>query len=108
MSTTKVTTKKRKKKTKLVKYSVGDTIEVESFAGPRVYQKVLEKVKRTSEYSSIGKVVVSGCWGKFVRRKDLHALKKHCVPYTGKEKLSKTKSFSYDWQVVRVVKEATT
>ena len=107
MSTTKVTTKKKKKKTKLVKNSVGDTIEVESFAGPRVYQKVLEKVKQTSKYSSIGKVVVKGCWGKLVRRKDLYALKKHCVPYTGKEKLSKTKSFSYDWQVIRVVKKAT-
>jgi hypothetical protein len=107
MSTTKVTTKKRKKKKKLVKYNVGDTIEVESFAGPRIYQKVLEKVKSVSEYSSLGKIVVKGCWGRLVRRKDLYALKKHCVPYTGKEKLSKTKSFSYDWQVIRVVKKAT-
>jgi len=107
MSTANKTTKKRKKKKKLVKYNVGDTIEVESFAGPRVYQKVLEKVKSVSEYSNLGKVVVNGCWGRFVRRKDLQALKKQAVPYTGKEKLSKTKSFTYNWQVLRVIKKAT-
>ena len=98
--------KAARKNKKLIKYNVGDIIEVESFAGPKVYKKVLEKVKQASEYSSLERVVVNGCWGNFVRRKDLYALKKHCVPYTGKEKLSKTKSFSYDWQVVRVVKKA--
>jgi len=95
-------TKKRKK----ISYKVGDILEVESFAGPKVYKKVTELVEKTTEYKSehLGTITVRGFWGSLTRRRDLQALKKNCVPYTGKEKLSKTRSFTYDWQILRVVK----
>jgi len=103
-NTASVQTKRRKK----VRYSIGDIIEVESFAGPKVYKRVTELVNRTTKYKSkhLGTITVRGFWGVLTRRKDLVALKKSCVPYTGKEKLSNCRSFSYDWSILRVVKRA--
>jgi hypothetical protein len=49
---------------------------------------------------------VKGFEGSFVRRKDLYALREMCVPYTGKEKLSKTKSFTFDREIIRMIKES--
>ena len=100
--TKKKTTSKRKKKK--IAYKVGDILEVESFAGPKIYKRVTELVNDTSTYTTLGEITVKGFWGSLTRRKDLYALKKHCVPYTGKEKLYKTRSFTYDWQILRVVK----
>ena len=51
-------------------------------------------------------IEVKGFYGCFVRRKDLYALKKSCIPYTGKEKLNKTEGFTFDWHILRVVKRA--
>jgi len=98
-----MTTKANNKK-KTVKYNVGDVLEVESFAGPKVYKKVLELEDRKTKWANGEVTHVKGCWGCFVRRKDLLALKKQSVPYSGKEKLNKTRSFTYDWQILRVVK----
>lgn len=93
-----MTTKKNK-----IKYNVGDILEVESFAGPKIHKKVLEKENKTS--TMFGEEInVVGFRGCFVRRKDILALKKSCVPYTGSEKPSKTTSWTYDWQILRVVK----
>ena len=96
------------KKKKKINYNVGDIIEVESFAGPKIYKKVIELEDRTTKWKSehLGTIRVRGAWGVLTRRKDLIALKKNCVPYSGKEKLSKCKSFSFDWQIIRVVKRA--
>ena len=99
----KTTTKRKKKK---IAYKVGDILEVESFAGPKIYKRVTELVNDTSTYTTLGEIAVKGFWGSLTRRKDLHALKKHCVPYTGKEKLYKTRSFTYDWQILRIIKKA--
>jgi len=95
-------------KKKKISYKIGDILEVESFAGPKVYKRVTELANNTTKYKSkhLGTITVKGFWGSLTRRKDLQALKKNCVPYTGKEKLSKTRSFSYDWQILRVVKKA--
>ena len=105
MSTAKNSSIPKKKRRKKVKYKVGDILEVESFAGPKVYKKVNELVNETSTYTTLGTINVKGFWGSFTRRKDIYALKKQCVPYTGKEKLSKTRSFTYDWQILRVIKK---
>jgi len=106
------TQQKSTKKRKTVKYNVGDVLEVETFAGPKIHTKVLRKIHTKSKWSSPSDkrkkevVEVKGFYGCFVRRKDLYALKKACVPYTGKEKLNKTEGFTYDWHILRVVKRA--
>jgi hypothetical protein len=93
-----------------IKYKVGDVLEVETFAGPRIHKKVLDKVHTKTEWTSLTDsdkkeiVEVKGFDGCFVRREDLHALKKACVPYTGKEKLSKTNSWTYDDQIIKIIK----
>jgi|7_EtaG_2_1085326.scaffolds.fasta_scaffold17486_3 hypothetical protein len=86
-----------------IKYNVGDVIEVSSAAGPKVYKRVLKKVNRKS---TIGEeeIHVVGFEGCFVRRKDLHALKKACVPYNGNEKLKDCVSFTFDWEILRKVR----
>ena len=85
-----------------IEYSVGDILEVETFAGPKVHKKVLALIDRKTEWSG-DTIHVKGFEGRFVRRKDLYSLKKQCVPYSGKEKLTETKSFTYDWQILRVI-----
>jgi hypothetical protein len=106
------TTKVKKAKNKTFKYNVGDILEVQTFAGPKIHKKVLRKVHTTSKWQSLSDkrkkdtVEVKGFEGCFVRRKDLYSLKKHCVPYSGKEKLSKTESFTYDWQIIRIVRKS--
>jgi len=96
---------KTKKKNK-INYKVGDILEVESFAGPKVYKKVSKIIDRVIEWQSGEITHLRGFEGSFVRRKDLHALRKRCVPYTGREKLSKTNSFTFGWSIIRVVREA--
>ena len=86
-----------------IKYNKGDTLKVKTFAGPEIYTKV----KKIVNYkSSIGgeEVHVIGFEGALVRRKDLISLKKACVPYSGNEKLSKCISFTYDYQIIKVIK----
>lgn len=106
------TSQKTTRKRKNVQYNVGDILEVKTFAGPKIHTKVLKKIHTKSKWSSLSDkkkkdiVEVKGFYGCFVRRKDLYALKKACVPYTGKEKLNKTESFTFDWHILRVVKRA--
>jgi hypothetical protein len=95
---------KARKKTKKIRYKVGDIVEVETFAGPNIYQKVKKKINRTTKWKTMEDVTVEGFDGVFVRRKDLYSLKKACVPYTGKEKLKDTESFSFDWQILKIIK----
>ena len=74
-----------------LKYKVGDIIETSTFAGPKVHIKVSKLVDRKSSWNSLDSkdskdiVHVKGFYGHFVRRKDILALKKAAVPYTGKE-----------------------
>jgi len=98
--------KTKKNKKNKINYKVGDILEVESFAGPKVYKKVSKIINRVIEWQSGEITHLKGFEGSFVRRKDLYALKKKCVPYTGKEKLSKTNSFTFDWCIIRVIKRA--
>jgi hypothetical protein len=86
-----------------ITYNVGDVLEVETPAGPKIYQRVKKKVNYKTKI--IGEEIhVLGFEGSFTRRKDLYALKKSCVPYSGNEKLNKCISFSYDYQIIRVVR----
>ena len=86
-----------------ITYNIGDVLEVESPAGPKVYQRVKKKVNYKTKISG-EEIHVLGFEGCFTRRKDLYALKKSCVPYSGNEKLNKCISFSYDHQIIRVVR----
>jgi hypothetical protein len=88
-----------------ISYDIGDILEVETFAGPKVYKKVLSIVDRSYDWSDGETTNVKGFNGAFVRRKDLYSLKRFCVPYTGKEVLRSTKSFTFDWQILRLVKK---
>lgn len=88
---------------KNIKYKVGDTLKVETFAGPTIYQKVISIINRESKFGN-EVVLVKGFEGRFVRRSDLYALKKHSVPYSGKEKLSDCISFTYDYQIISKIK----
>lgn len=94
------------KNTNNIKYDIGDILEVSTFAGTNVYKKVIKTVDRTTKWQSGEETRVKGFEGVFVRRKDLYALRELCVPYTGKEKLSKTKSFTFDWQIISLKKKA--
>ena len=91
--------------TKKIKYSVGDIILCKTFAGPIIKQKVLKKVNRLSGLKSDkdAGVRVVGFEGCFIRRSDLSKLRDACVPYTKKDKPSKCISFTYDWQIIKVV-----
>ena len=94
------------KKPYAIKYSVGDVLEVKTFAGPNIHKRV----SRIFDYKSkIGgeEIRVVGFEGSFVRRKDLYALKKSSVPYKGDEKLSKCMSITYDWQIIKTIKRKT-
>ncbi len=93
-----------------IKYKVGDVLEVETFAGIKIYKRVVEKITKESKWTSLTDsskkdiVKVSGFEGCFVRRKDLYALKEHSVPYSGKENMSKTISWTYDHQIIRLIR----
>tara|TARA_Y100000034_G_scaffold128583_1_gene183481 strand:- start:520 stop:861 length:342 start_codon:yes stop_codon:yes gene_type:complete len=106
---TKKTTKRRKK---AIKYNVGDVLEVKTFAGPIIQKRVLKKIHTKTKWGSLSAhnkkeiIEVKGFEGCFVRRKDLYALKEACVPYSGKEKLSKTESFTFDWEIIRIIRKA--
>ena len=91
--------------TKKINYKVGDILEVNTFAGPTVYKKVLSITDRETLWKDGTRTRVKGFEGCFVRRKDLYALKKRYVPYNGKETLRKTISFTYDWQIIRSIKK---
>lgn len=94
------------KKKNNIHYKVGDILEVKTAAGPKVYKKVKKIIDRVTEWQSGEVTHLKGFEGSFVRRKDLYALKEMCVPYTGKERLSKTKSFTFDWEIIRIIKES--
>ena len=89
-----------------IPYKVGDILEVKTAAGPKVYKKVKKLIDRVTEWQSGEITHVKGFEGSFVRRKDLYALKEMCVPYTGKERLSKTNSFTFDWEITRIIKKS--
>lgn len=89
-----------------INYKVGDILEVETFAGPKIYKKVSKVIDRAIEWEGGEVTHLRGFEGSFVRRKDLHALREKCVPYTGREKLSKTNSFTFNWNIIKVVKRA--
>ena len=93
-----------------IKYKAGDVLEVETFAGVKIHKKVLKKINKESEWTSLTDrnkkdiIKVSGFEGCFVRRKDLYALKEQSVPYSGKENMSKTISWTYDHQIIRLIR----
>ena len=91
------------KKSKKIKYNVGDVFLVKSFAGPEVYKKVLKKINRTTTMFD-KEINVRGFEGCFTRKKDILALKNESVPYTGKEAPSKCISFVYDWQIIKKIR----
>jgi len=90
---------------KKIKYSVGDIILCETFAGPTIKQKVLKKINRPSGLKDDKKTGarIVGFEGCFIRRSDLNKLREACVPYSKKDKPSQCISFTYDWQIIRVV-----
>lgn len=93
-----------------LKYKVGDIVETSTFAGPKVHIKVSKLVDRKSSWNSLDSkdskdiVHVNGFYGHFVRRKDVLALKKAAVPYTGKERPKDVEGFTFDWQVTKIIK----
>jgi len=89
-----------------ISYQVGDILEVKTAAGPKVYKKVKKIIDRVTEWQDGEVIHLKGFEGSFVRRKDLYALKKMCVPYTGKEKLSNTNSFTFNWEILRIIKKS--
>jgi|TARA_R110001583_G_scaffold16234_3_gene66098 hypothetical protein len=91
--------------TKKIKYSVGDIILCKSFAGPEVKLRVINKVNRLSglKADNDSGVKLLGFEGCFVSRSDMMKLKDACVPYSKKDKPSACISFTYDWQIIRVV-----
>tara|TARA_B100001029_G_scaffold167756_1_gene161213 strand:- start:648 stop:941 length:294 start_codon:yes stop_codon:yes gene_type:complete len=91
-------------KNKKIKYNVGDILEVETFAGPKIHKKVSNIIDRKTEWKDGSVTHLKGFDGTFVRRKDLYSLRNNCVPYTGKEVLKKTVSFTFDWQIIKVIK----
>jgi hypothetical protein len=95
-----------KKKNKKIHYVVGDILEVETFAGPKVYKKVSKIIDSVTKWADGDSTHLKGFEGSFVRRKDLYALRERHVPYTGMEKLSGTSSFTFDRSVVRAVKRS--
>tara|TARA_B100000427_G_C15177795_1_gene450173 strand:- start:312 stop:617 length:306 start_codon:yes stop_codon:yes gene_type:complete len=92
-------------KKKKIKYNIGDILAVKTFAGPVIYKKVISLVNKKTKWQDGSITHVKGFEGCFVRRKDLYALKRSCVPYTGKEVLRKTNSFTYEWQILKVIKQ---
>jgi hypothetical protein len=91
---------------KQIKYNIGDVLEVQTAAGPKVHKRVTKLINTTTKYTHLGTLTVRGFEGSFVRRKDLYALKKRSVPYSGKEKLKDTMSFTFDREILRVVRRA--
>lgn len=101
----------KKSKDQNIEYKVGDILNVKTFAGPVVKQKVLRKINRKSKWTSLSDskkkeiVEVNGFEGCFVDKRDIIELKNHCVPYTGKEKPSEVESFTFDYHIVGHAKD---
>lgn len=99
-------------KSKSIKYKLGDVVETSTFAGPKVHIKISKLVDRESEWKSLeckdtdDTIHVRGFFGHFTRAVDISALKEACVPFTGKEKPSEVTSFTFDWQVTKLIKRA--
>ena len=85
-----------------IDYQIGDVLEVETFAGVNILTKVKKMINKKSKLGE-EEIIVKGFEGSFVRRKDLISLKKRSVPYTGKEVLKDTISFTYDSQIVKLI-----
>mgnify|MGYP001302971081 FL=1 len=88
-----------------IDYQIGDVLEVETFAGVNILTKVKKMINKKSKLGE-EEIIVKGFEGSFVRRKDLISLKKRSVPYTGKEVLKDTISFTYDSQIVKLIKRS--
>ena len=88
-----------------IDYQIGDILEVETFAGVNILTKVKKMINKKSKLGE-EEIIVKGFEGSFVRRKDLISLKKKSVPYTGKEVLKDTISFTYDSQIVKLIKRS--
>ena len=76
-----------------MKYKVGDVVLVESFAGPRVWVRLKERILKPKDFWG-----ADGWNAQLIYKKEVDILRKNGVPY---KKDSKPVVFVFDWQMTK-------
>ena len=76
-----------------MKYEVGDTVLVESFAGPKVWVKLKERILKPEDFWG-----ADGWDAQLIYKKDVDNLRKNGVPYKNG---TKPVVFVFDWQMIK-------
>jgi len=75
-----------------MKYKMGDTVLVSSFAGPKVWVKLKERILKPKDFFG-----ADGWNAQIIYKKDVDNLRKSGVPY---KKNTKPMVFVFDWQII--------
>ena len=76
-----------------MKYKVGDIVLVESFAGPKVWVKLKERILKPKDFWG-----ADGWDAQLIYKKDVDKLRNNGVPYKrGKKPLV----FVFDWHIIK-------
>jgi len=76
-----------------MKYKVGDIVLVESFAGPKVWTRLKERLLKPKDFWG-----ADGWNAQIIHKKDVDILRAHGVPYKKKEKPI---VFVFDWHIIK-------
>jgi len=76
-----------------MKYKVGNTVLVKSFAGPRVYVKLKKRILKPKDGWG-----ADGWDAQLIYKKDVDSLRKSGVPY---KKDTKPMVFVFDWHILK-------
>tara|TARA_R100000664_G_scaffold25022_1_gene34943 strand:+ start:237 stop:488 length:252 start_codon:yes stop_codon:yes gene_type:complete len=76
-----------------LKYEVNDIVLVESFAGPKVYVRLKNRILKPKDFWG-----ADGWDAQIIYKKDVDTLRRHGVPYKQGEKPI---VFVFDWHMIR-------
>jgi len=76
-----------------MKYKIGNIVLVESFAGPRVYVKLIKRILKPKNGWG-----ANGWDAQLIYKKDVDKLRKNGVPY---KKDTKPLVFVFDWHILK-------
>jgi len=76
-----------------MKYKVGDVVLVESFAGPKVWVRLKERVLKPKDFWG-----ADGWNAQLIYKKDVDSLRQNGVPY---KEGTKPTVFVFDWHMIK-------
>lgn len=77
----------------MTKYKIGDIVLTRSFAKPRVWVRLKERILKPKDFWG-----ADGWDAQIIYKKDVDELRRNGVPY---EKGAKPMVFVFDWQIIK-------